>query len=135
MLVVTPFKTAKECFDTLANLYERKAPNQKRVPKNKLRTLKMEKDEGVASFFTKISQVRDQLLAIGVTVDEDDLVQTVVDGLPRSWETFLFVVNGHEVQPYFKRLWHNFLQEEGRMQSKNHVSKEWNLTLHANTRK
>ena len=97
MPAITPLKTAKECFDTLTNLYERKAPNQKRVPKNKLRTLKMEKDEGVASFFTKISQVRDKLLAICVTVDDDDLVQTVVDGLPSSWETFLSVVNGHEV--------------------------------------
>ena len=55
MLVITPLKTAKECFDTLTNLYEKKAPSQKRVLKNKLLTLKMEKDEGVVSFFTKIS--------------------------------------------------------------------------------
>ena len=26
---ITALKTAKECFDTLANLYEKKAPNQK----------------------------------------------------------------------------------------------------------
>ena len=55
MLVITPLKAAKECFDTLTNLYEKKAPSQKRVLKNKLLTLKMEKDEGVVSFFTKIS--------------------------------------------------------------------------------
>jgi hypothetical protein len=41
----------------------------------------MEKDDTVASFFTKISQIRDQSLVIGVPVDDDDLVQTVVDGL------------------------------------------------------
>ena len=83
-----PLKNINDCFNTLTNLYEKKAPSQKRYLKNKLRTLKMEKDEGVASFFTKISQVRDQLLAIGVKVDDDDLVQTAVDGLPSSWETF-----------------------------------------------
>ena len=93
--------------DTLTNLYENKSPNQKRVIKSKLRTLNMEKDEGVASFFTKISQVRDKLLAICVTVDDDDLVQTVVDGLPSSWETFLVSISGREVQPKFESRWHD----------------------------
>ena len=30
---ITALKTAKECFDTLTNLYEKKAPSQKRVLK------------------------------------------------------------------------------------------------------
>ena len=33
---ITTLKTAKECFDTLANLYEKKAPSQKRVLKKRL---------------------------------------------------------------------------------------------------
>ena len=104
MSAITPLKTTKECFDTLTNLYGKKAPSQKRVLKNRLRTLKIEKDEGVASF-TKIAQVRDRFSAIGVSVDDDVLVQIVFDGLPSSWETFLSVVNGCEVQPDFERLW------------------------------
>ena len=43
----------------------------------------------VATFFSKISQIRDQLMAIGDKVEDDDLVQTVFDGLPTTWETFL----------------------------------------------
>ena len=74
----------------------------------------MNKDEGVGPFFTKIAQVRDQLTAIGVVVDDDDLVHTVVDGLPNSWETFLASVSGCENQPKFERLWHDCLEEEGR---------------------
>ena len=54
MPVITPLKTTKECFDTLVKLYEVKAPSHKRLLKNQLRTLKMEKDESVNSF-TKIS--------------------------------------------------------------------------------
>ena len=54
MPTITPLKTAKECFDTLTNLYEKKAPNQKRVLKKRLRTLKMDKDEEVPPFFTKL---------------------------------------------------------------------------------
>jgi hypothetical protein len=36
--------------------------------------------------------------------DDDDLVQTVVDGLPSSWETFLAKINARENQPDFERL-------------------------------
>ena len=33
---ITSLKTAKECFDTLMNLYEKNAPSQKRVLKKRL---------------------------------------------------------------------------------------------------
>ena len=95
----------------------------------------MNKDEGVGPFFTKIKQVRDKLNAIGITVDDDDLVQTVVDGLPNSWETFLASVSGRENQPNFDRIWHDCLEEEGRVQSKAIGTKEGNLALTAKTRK
>ena len=101
MTVLTPLTTTKECFDTLTNLYEKKIPSQKRVLKTKLRFLKMEKGETISEFFTKISQIRDQLQVAGVQVDEDDLIQTVFDGLPSSWETFLSSVTGRENQPDF----------------------------------
>ena len=135
MPAITPLKTAKECFDTLTNLYEKKAPNQKRVLKKRLRTLKMNKDGGVAPFFTKIAQVRDQLTAIRISMDDDDLVQTVFDGLPNSWETFLAVVSGCENQSKFDRLWHDCLEEEGRVQRKTTAAKEGNLALTTKTRK
>ena len=56
----------------------------------------MEMDDSIASFFTKISQLRDQLLVIGIIIDDDDFVQTAVDGLPSSWETFLAGINARE---------------------------------------
>ena len=94
---IISLKTAKECFDTLTNLYEKKAPSQKRVLKKRISNIEDEQDEGVDPFFTKIVKVRDQLTTIGITVDDDDLVQTVVDGLPNSWEAFLAPVSGREI--------------------------------------
>ena len=70
----TTLRIAKECFDTLPNLYEKKDPSQKRVLKKKLWALKLNKDEGVGSFFTKIAQVRDQIIYIGIIIDDDDLL-------------------------------------------------------------
>ena len=55
---------------------------------------------------------------IGVIVKDDDLVQTAVDGLPPTWEVFLSGINSRETQPDFERLWHDCLQEEGRIQSR-----------------
>ena len=95
--------------------------------------MKLNKDESVGSFFTKIAQVRDQLIAIGITVDDDDLVQIVVDGLPSSWETFMASVCGRENQPAIERIWHDCTEEEGRNSSK--VTKEVNLALAAKTKK
>ena len=112
MPVITPLKTTKEWFDTLTNFYEKKALSQKRALKNKFQNLKMDKDETMATFFTKISHIRDHLTSIGVVVDEDDLIQTIIDGVPSSWETLLVVVNGKDVQPNFERVWHDYLQEE-----------------------
>jgi hypothetical protein len=103
--------------------------------KKQLCTLKMGKDETISAFFSKISQTRDQLAAIGVAVDDDDLVQIAVDGLPNSWETFLSSVNGREVQPNFKRLWHDCLEEEGRLKSRNETSTVKDHALSVNAKK
>lgn len=109
MPAMTSLMTAKECMDTLVNLYEKQAPIQKRTLKKKLKYLKMEKVESVASFCSRIAQIRDQILVTGVTVDNDDLVQAIFYDLPASWETFLCGVSGREIHPTFERLRHDFL--------------------------
>jgi hypothetical protein len=60
--------------NTLVNLYEKHALSQKRTLEHKLKYLKMEKGESMASFCSRIAQIRDKLLVIGVIVDDDDLV-------------------------------------------------------------
>ena len=74
MPAMTSLMTAKDCMDTLVNLYEKHAPSQKMTLKHKLKYLKMEKGESVASFYSKIAHIRDHILVIGVTVDDDYLV-------------------------------------------------------------
>ena len=51
-------------------------------------------------------------------MNEDDVLQTAIDGLPTSWETFLVAVNGREEHTNFEILWHDFIQEEERIQNK-----------------
>ena len=68
-------------------------------------------------------------------MDDDDLVQTEVDGILPSLYTFLSGVNACENHPNFERLWHNFLQEEGRINSRSNPSNEENLSLAAKMKK
>ena len=134
MPIITPLTTAKECYDTLVKLYETKATSHKRLLKSQLQFLKMENDESVNSF-SKISSIKDKLLAIGVNTDDDDLVQTVFDGLSPTWELFLVVVNGRGVEPSFEKLWHDCLHEESRIKTRVGPVLQENLALAANMKK
>jgi hypothetical protein len=91
--------------------------------------LNIEKGESVASFCSRIAQIRYQLLVTGVTLDDDDLVHAIFYGLPSSWETFLSSVIGREIQPTFERLWHDCLQEESHTATRSEPMKEEHSTL------
>jgi Lhr-like helicase len=120
MPAMTSLMTAKDCMDTLVNLYEKQ---------HKLKYLKMKKGESIASLCSRITQIRDQLLVTCVTVDDDDLVQAIFDGLPSSWEIFLASVSGREIHPTFERLWHDCLQEESHTATRSEPTKEEYSTL------
>jgi hypothetical protein len=83
----------------------------------------------VASFYSRIAQIRDQTLVTGVTVDDDDLVQAIFYGLPSSWETFLSIVSGRDIQPTLESLWHYFLEEESRKATRSKPMKEEHSVL------
>ena len=74
-------------------------------------------------------------LQIGVSVDDDDLVEIVFDGLTFAWEAYLVAVNGHEDEPSFERLWHDCLQEESQIQTRVGPFHEENLALATNMKK
>ena len=95
----------------------------------------MEKDESMNSFFTKISYLKDQLLAFGLSVVNDDLIQTTFDGISSTWEAYLVTINDHEVQLNFKRLWHDCLREESQIQTRVCPYHEENLAHVANLKK
>jgi hypothetical protein len=121
--------TAKDCMDTLVNLYEKQAPSQKRTLKHKIKYLNNEKGESVGSFCSKIAQIRDHILVTVVIVEDDDLVQAIFYSLPSSKETFLSSVSGREIQPMFERLWHDCLQEESCTSTRSETMKEEHLAL------
>jgi hypothetical protein len=57
--------TMKECMDAPSKLYDTKTPFQKRSLKKQIHSIKMDKIETIASFFCRVSQLKEQLLVVG----------------------------------------------------------------------
>jgi len=71
----------------------------------------------------KVSELRNQLKAIGDTSDDVELVTITLNGFPSSWESFVQSICGREELPKFERLWVDCVQEEAEVLSKNNLQK------------
>ena len=89
MPLVQSLPTAKECLDTLSKMYDTDAPSLKRSLKKQLFNMKMDKNETIASFFSRIAQLKEQLSTIVVVTETDDFIGVAIDGLPDSWSPFI----------------------------------------------
>jgi 2-phosphoglycerate kinase len=57
-------QTTKEMWDALKNLYEAKNENRKMALRDKLHSTRMAKGESVASYLTRVAQVKDELATV-----------------------------------------------------------------------
>lgn len=80
--------------------------------KDKLRSIKMQKNETIPQYLIKFTQCHDELNGVGVTVPEEDLVALSLLGLPKSWHSYQDSVNGREKLPSWQWLWSDLVQEE-----------------------
>ena len=62
-------------WDTPNQLFESKNENHKMALKDKLHNVKMNKDEGVASYLTHVAQVKDELAVVENNVPDSELAR------------------------------------------------------------
>ena len=86
---VSSVKTSKQIFDALSQLYEGKNINRKMALRTQLKKVKMQYSKSIQSYFSRVSQIKEQIEAIGDPVEEAELVMTTMNGLPRSWDPFI----------------------------------------------
>ena len=72
-------------FDSLTKLFEAKNINQKMTLRNQLKNVKIQNAETIHSYFTWVSQIKEQLEFVEEEVDNGKIVMTTLNGLPRSW--------------------------------------------------
>ena len=94
----TPYAMWKALMD----LFQRSSDHRKFVLKDKLKKINMEKGDTIPKYLTKFVQCQDELRSVGITIVDDDLVSLAFLGLPKSWHSYEYSVNG----------WENFLNWE-----------------------
>ena len=55
---VSSLKTPKEMFDALTKLFEGKNINRKMNQRNQLKNVKIQNEEAIQSYFTRVSQIK-----------------------------------------------------------------------------
>jgi hypothetical protein len=105
-------------YDALTNLFSVKNIGQVMSLKNELRDMNMNDDDSITSYFVKISQLRDQLQAIEEIISEKELVNIVLNGLPKMWDAFATSMNTRKEYPTFEELWTCCAHEESRISVK-----------------
>ena len=101
---------AHEMWTTLTNLYQSTNENKKMVLREKLKAIKMAKTDSATAYLTKITNVRDELAAVGEVIPPTKLVQIAVNGLPNSWLSFADGIVACETLPSWERMWDDCIQ-------------------------
>jgi hypothetical protein len=79
---------AKEMFDALVNLFQRKNMNRKMVLRNKLISVQISRSDNVTNYLMRIIELCDKLVAIGEKKEDAELMNVALNVLPNSWEPF-----------------------------------------------
>ena len=86
---VSEFKTPKEVYDALTKMFEGKNINQETNLRKQLKNVKIQNSNTIHSYFTRVAQIKEQLVVVEDIVDEGEIVMTTLNGLPRSWDSFI----------------------------------------------
>ena len=68
---VSSRENPKEMFDSLSGLFEGRKINRKMTMRNQLKSVRAQNSETIQYYFTRVSQIKDQLEAIGDMVKEE----------------------------------------------------------------
>ena len=90
---VSSLKTPKEVYDALTKMFQGKNINRKMTLRKQFKKVKIQNSKTIQSYFTRVAQIKEQLEAVEENVEEGEIVMTTLNGLPRSWDSFIQV--GH----------------------------------------
>jgi putative lipoic acid-binding regulatory protein len=122
---ISHLDSSKKMYDALTNLFSVRNIGQVMSLKNELRDMKMNDDDSITSYHVRISQLRDQIQAIEEIISEKELVNIILNGLPKTWDAFAASMNTRKEYPAFEELWTCCAQEESRINAKEKSQKKY----------
>jgi hypothetical protein len=112
---ISELHTTRQMYEALNMLYESKDISLNLALRIQLCNMKMENSESVSSYLMRVSQIRDQLAAIGDVISDKVLVTTTLIGFPTFWIPFVQGVCARSKLPEFDKLWADCTHEESRL--------------------
>ena len=80
-----------------------------------MKRLLLASNKTIQSYFTRVSQIKEKLEAVDDEVENSEIVMTTLNGLPRTWDSFIQGICGRKKRFKFSRLWKECSQEEARI--------------------
>ena len=82
---VAKLKTTKEIYETLVELFSISTVGEIISLRTELYKMKISKEEGVASYLMRVSQIKDRLQELGKVMFDREMTTIVVNALPDEW--------------------------------------------------
>ena len=76
-------------FYSLTKLFEGKNLNRNMTLRKQLKNVKIQNVETIQSYFTRVSQIKEQLVAVEEEVEIVEVVIATLNGLQGSWDSFM----------------------------------------------
>jgi len=99
-------------WNVLKGFYETSTTNQILFLKTKLLSIKMEANENISNFVSRIKDLSDKLGDIGENVSGNDLLIIALNGLVQDYKVFISTLSSRPTPPTFDELAGILLQEE-----------------------
>jgi len=113
---------SKEMYDKPVGMFKMSNANQILFLKNKLKDMKMDKGESIQSYFTRITQIKNDILSIGEVVADRELTLIALGSLTRAWDVLNITILNNDMIPGFDELLARCTQEETRMMERDKPS-------------
>jgi hypothetical protein len=100
---ISHLDSSNKMYDALTNLFLVRNIGQVMSLKNDLHDMKMNDEDNITSYFVR--QLRYQLQVIEEIISEKELVNIVLNGLPKTCDAFTASMNTRKEYPTFEELW------------------------------
>ena len=90
--------TAAEAWQMLEAVYQAQSTARQLHLKRELNCLRKEPHEPLTQYVSRATDMRDQLLAAGHTVEDQELILCILAGLPREFDTVVAVLDDLRLQ-------------------------------------
>eukprot|EP01018_Ginkgo_biloba_P006693 Gb_18192 [translate_table: standard] len=106
--------TSSNTWKVLKTLFETENANRVFFLKSKLFSIKMDENESVNDYLSRVKELKDKLGDIGEKISSTDLVTVTLNGMTSDYQVFITSLAARLTAPTFEELTSVLLQEEER---------------------